>query len=413
VDPKTFKVTPTTFTYGGEVLARLPDGRAVFVPYALPAERVRVQLVEEKRGYARAELLEVLEASPERIDPRCRHFAACGGCHYQHMPYQAQLKAKAEILSDQLERIGKLQDPPVLPPVPCPQPWHYRNHIQFHLTEQGQLGFQGARSQGVIPIQECHLPEETINAIWPLLEIEPVPGLERVGLRSGIDAPLLTLESRDPQPLVFSVDLPVSAVHLGPGGALVLAGDDHIFIEVLERSFRVSAGSFFQVNTTMAAALVEHLLEHLPLTAETTLVEGFCGVGLFSAFLAPRVGELIAIESHPGAAEDFVANLDEFDNVALYEAPVEDVLSALEVQPDIILVDPPRAGLGRQSLDAILDLGPALLAYVSCDPATLARDAKRLTKGGYRLNQVTPFDLFPQTYHIESVSLWEKSEERD
>jgi 23S rRNA (uracil1939-C5)-methyltransferase len=413
VDSKTFEVTPTTFTYGGEVLGRLPDGRAVFVPYALPSERVRVRLVEEKRGYARAELLEVLESSPERIEPRCRHFATCGGCHYQHMPYQAQLKAKAEILSDQLERIGKLENPPVEPTIPSPQPWYYRNHIQFHLTEQGQLGFQGARSQGVIPIQECHLPEEPINAIWPLLDVEPIPGLERLGLRSGTEGPLLILESHDPQPLVFSVDLPVSAVHLGPGGALVLAGDDFVFIEVLERSFRVSAGSFFQVNTPMAAALVEYLLAHLHLTPDTSLIEGFCGVGLFSAFLAPQVGELIAIESHPSAAEDFVANLDDFDNVALYEAPVEDVLGILKVQPDIILVDPPRAGLGRQSLDAILTLKPNLVAYVSCDPATLARDAKRLTKGGYRLTQVTPFDLFPQTYHIESVSLWEKSEERD
>jgi 23S rRNA (uracil1939-C5)-methyltransferase len=132
-------------------------------------------------------------------------------------------------------------------------------------------------------------------------------------------------------------------------------------------------------------------------------------VGLFSAFLAPEVGRLIGIESSPSAAEDFTVNLDEFDHVEIYQAAAEEVLPDLDVQADVILVDPPRAGLDREVLDAILNLNPPVLAYVSCDPATLARDAKRLSAGGYTLKQVTPFDLFPQTYHIESISFWEKA----
>jgi len=154
---------------------------------------------------------------------------------------------------------------------------------------------------------------------------------------------------------------------------------------------------------------VAHLLDRLPLAPGVTLLDVYCGVGLFSAFLAGRVGRLIGIEVSPAACRDFAVNLDEFDNVELYEAPAEDVLPSLEVQPDIVLVDPPRAGLERRALEAILDRGPATLAYVSCDPSTLARDAARLLAGGYRLVEVTPFDLFPQTASIESISLFQKN----
>lgn len=401
------ELTLTTPTYGGETLSRLPDGRAVFVPYALPGERVRVRLVEEKPRFARAELVEVLEPSPERVTPRCPHFQTCGGCHYQHIPYERQTQLKADILRDQLERIGKLENPPVQPTIPSPSPWNYRNHMQFHLTPEGQLGFVAARGEGVAPITECHLPEAAINATWPLLDAEAIPGLDRLALRLGAnDDLMLVLESSDPHPVSLEVDLPLSVVHLGPGGALVLAGDDHIVIEVLGRPFRVSAGSFFQINTALAGKMVQHLLDNLPLSEESTLVDAYCGVGLFSAFLAPHVGRLIGIETSPQACEDFVTNLDEFDHVELYEAPVEGVLPELDLHPEVIVVDPPRAGLARSALDAILALQPQTLAYISCDPATLGRDARRLTAGGYELQQVTPFDLFPQTYHIESVSFF-------
>jgi len=411
-------------TYGGASLGRLSDGRAVFVPYALPDETVKAQLVEEKKRFARAEVVEIIEPSSKRIEPKCPHYfsltptqlsdrdvhksMACGACHYQHISYQDQLHVKAEILRDQLQRIGKLENPPVQPMVPCPQPWNYRNHIQFHITPEGRLGFRAPRGKAVIPIDECHLPEQTINQFWPQLDIESIPGLDRVGIRLGAnDDLMIILESSDPQPVGLNVDIPLSVVHLGPGGSLVMAGDDHIVIEVDKRLFRVSAASFFQVNTSMAEKMVAHLLDYLPLTDDTTLIDAYCGVGLFSAFLAPRVGRLVGIEASNSASDDFITNLDEFDHVELYEAPVEDVLPALDLRPDVILVDPPRSGLARAALDGILSLAPQTLAYISCDPATLARDANRLTSGGYQLQQITPFDLFPQTYHIESISFWE------
>ena len=197
-------------------------------------------------------------------------------------------------------------------------------------------------------------------------------------------------------------------VHLAGGDAVVMAGDDHINISVKDRRFRVSAASFFQVNTAMAEKMVEHLLEHLPVSSGTILLDVYCGVGLFSAFFAGRVSRLIGVEASPSACADFAANLDEFDNVELYQAPAEMVLPALEVNPDIVILDPPRAGLDKRALQALLALGPAQIAYVSCDPTTLARDAARLIGGGYQLKRVTPFDLFPQTYSIESISIFEK-----
>jgi 23S rRNA (uracil1939-C5)-methyltransferase len=378
------------------------------VPFALPGELARVRLVEEKRGYARAALVEILEPAPERVAPRCKHYTACGGCHYQHMAYPAQLTAKREILRDQLSRIGGLAAPPVGETIPAPQPWNYRNHVQFHLTQEGRLGYMAAGSEQVIAIQECHLPEALLNETWPQIDLEPIPGLERLGLRGGSgDDILLALESSDPQPPELTVELSLSAVHLGPAGATLLAGDDHLVIEALGRPFRVSAGSFFQVHTAMAERMAAYLLEHLRLTPQTRLLEVYCGVGLFSAFLAGRVAALVGVEESPQACLDFEANLDEFDNVSLYEGPAEAVLPGLDFRPDIVLVDPPRAGLSGPALDGVLRLAPATLAYVSCDPATLARDAKRLGRGGYRLVSATPFDLFPQTYHIESISLWQ------
>jgi len=402
-------------TYGGDALGRASDpltgteGRAVFVPFALPGETVRIHVTEQKRGHMRGELVEVIDPSPERIPAKCIHFGVCGGCHYQHLPYPSQIQVKTDILRDQLTRIGKIQDPLVQPMMASPQEWNYRNHVQFHLSAAGELGYIRASGRGMFLISECHLPEETLNKLWPSLEFDPGLGLQRISLRLGMEAEtMLVLESDGTEPPELELEANLSVVHLADEDVVVMAGDDHIIISVNGRAFRVSAASFFQVNTGMAGQMVQHLLEHLPVSPSTTLLDVYCGVGLFSAFFAGRVGRLIGIEVSPSACEDFAANLDEFDNVELYEAPAENVLPGLDFSPDVVIVDPPRAGLDKPALDALLALRPARLAYVSCDPSTLARDAARLIAGGYRMVQVTPFDLFPQTSSIESISIFEK-----
>jgi 23S rRNA (uracil1939-C5)-methyltransferase len=404
---ETIEVVLTAMTYGGDALGRLEDGRAVFVPFCLPGERVRIQIVEEREHFARGSLLEVLSPAPQRVGARCPHFGKCGGCHYQHVAYADQLVLKAGILRDQLVRIGRLQDPPVAPMVASDQPWNYRNQIQFHLTNEGKLGFVGTARETLV-IKECHLPEASINALWPQLAISPDANVERVSLRAGTDAGLMLVLYSDTSTLPeIETEATLSVAHVCAEDVLVQAGDDHILLEVMGRDFRVSPTSFFQVNLSVAAMMIQEVLEYMPQSADT-LVDAYCGVGLFSAFLASRCRRLIGIEASAAACDDFAANLDEFENVELYEGAVEDVLPGLDIRPEAVVVDPPRTGLERQALDAITRMAPRLLVYVSCDPATLARDAGRLVNGGYRLDAVIPFDMFPQTYHIESIAVFKR-----
>ena len=403
---KTIDVTLTQAVYGGDCLARLEDGRALFVPFGLPGETVRVEIVEEKRAFARGRLLEVLKPAAERITPLCPHFSDCGGCHYQHMPYERQVTLKEDVVREQLQRIAGLTNPPVKPLIPSPSAWNYRNAVQFHLDGEGKLGFLAASSHRVVPIKECHLPEIGLDEVWRQFEFEPLPGLERVEFRMGSDGDaLVVLESSSLDMPEVEVEMPVSLVHSSPFGDVVLSGQDTLPLTVLGRDFVVSATSFFQVNTAQAENMVTYLLNSLPLTPDTVLLDVYCGAGLFSAFIASRVKTCIGIELSPSACRDFVTNLDDFDNVSLYEGRAEDVLPGLEVKADVVIVDPPRAGLDGMALDALVALRPSVLAYVSCDPATLARDIKRLMKSGYQLQSVQPFDLFPQTFHVETISL--------
>jgi 23S rRNA (uracil1939-C5)-methyltransferase len=411
-DP-TFDIKLDKFTYGGESMGRLPDGRAIFVPFGLPGETVRVELTEDKKNFARGKLLEVIQTAPGRIQPKCKHFGACGGCHYQSLSYEKQLQVKMEILRDQLQRIGKIENPPVQPIVPSPHEWNYRNHMQFHLTAEGKIGFVNSRGNSTLPIEECHLPESEINAFWPELKFESNADVERVSLRAGQDGELMVvLESENPETPELEIEADVSVVHVFDEHPVVIAGQHYLTIKILEKNFHVSAVSFFQVNTKMAEKMVEHLLVKLPVTSSSTLMDVYCGAGLFSKFFAPKCGKVIGIESAESACEDFALNLDEFDNVELYEGIAEEILPALADQlgeQAYMIVDPPRAGIERHALDAIIKIKPQVIAYVSCDPSTLARDAARLIAGGYRLTESTPFDLFPQTYHIESISIFESA----
>jgi len=407
----TFDILLEKLTYGGEAMGRLPDGRAVFVPFGLPNEHVRVELTEDKKNFARGKLLEILKVSPERIDPKCKHFGTCGGCHYQNLTYEKQLQAKTEILRDQLQRIGKIENPPIKEIIASPLEWNYRNHVQFHLTAEGRVGFINAKGNSSFPIEECHLPEAGISAFWPELQFESNKDIDRVFLRAGQNEDLMVvLESESPETPELEIEADVSVIHLFDDHPVVIAGQDHIVINILGKDFRVSAASFFQVNTKMAEKMVEHLASKLPATESITLLDVYCGAGLFSKFFAAKCQQVIGIEESESACEDFAFNLDEFDNVELYEGAAEEILPGLAGRLDsstYVIVDPPRAGIERHALDALLSIKPQIIAYVSCDPSTLARDAARLIIGGYRLVEVTPFDLFPQTYHIESISIFE------
>lgn len=404
---ETYQVTMEKMVYGGDCMGHLPDGRAIFVPFVLPGEQVMVEIVEDKKRFAKGRPVQVIQASPDRIEPRCGHFGICGGCQYQNLDYAKQLEAKQAIMLDQLQRLGGIEAPPLQPIVPSPSPWNYRNYVQFHLGQQGELGYVAADGEHLLPISECHLPQDAINALWPQIELGEESGVYRLGVRQdSFDEIMLIMEGEDPKPPEYSEDIPVSAVYTPADARLtVLAGEDYLVFKLLGRHFQVSARSFFQVNTPIAEKMVQHLLEHLDFSGSPTVVELYAGAGLFSAFLAPRVGQLIAVESAGSSCHDFAVNLDEFDNVALYEAEAEEALPAIEGPVDLLVMDPPRAGLALEVHDALGKLLPRQIAYISCDPATLARDLKKILKKGYELVSVTPFDQFPQTGHIESVAL--------
>jgi len=434
---KAFTLHLTAIAHGGEALGR-HEGKVVFVPYAIPGETVRVEVVQEKARWARARLLEVLEPSPDRVEPPCPYFGPgrCGGCQWQHIAYPRQLSLKREIVRDQLARLGHLPDPPVRPTFAVGEPWAYRNHVQFSVDSQGRIGFYVAGSREVIPVDRCLLLHPLLDELHDALELE-LPELTRLSLRAGVatgDQMVILETKRDVVP-ELEVDLPLSCVLLrSREPPLILAGRSYIEEEVAGRRYRVSAGSFFQVNTAGAEALVETVAAYLEPGPDDRLLDAYCGVGLFGLALAERVAEVVGIEASPSACFDFVWNAEEMglENATLIEGPVEEVLAAWvaaieapsgvslpndnqEVAPesfgkriDLAVVDPPRSGLGAEVVAALARLEPRRVAYVSCDPATLARDAQAFVQAGYRLADVQPVDMFPQTYHVESVGLYVK-----
>ena len=302
---ETYEITLDKFIYGGETMGRLPepDGRAVFVPYALPGERVRIRLVFQKRGFARAQLLEVLEASPERIAPKCPHFGGCPGCHYHHLPYEAQLRAKEEILRDQLTRIGKIENPPVKKIISAPEIWNYRNQMDFLVTERK---IAGNTSPNLLYLEECHIPAPAINEFWADLEFGANDIFEQISLRQDVaDNLMFIFYSDNPETPEMTLEDELSVVHVNDGETIVMGGDDHIVTTLHGRPFRVSATSFSHPNTAVAEKIITHLLENLPLNPKSTLLELHSGIGSFSAFFAPKVERLICVEESPVACDDF------------------------------------------------------------------------------------------------------------
>lgn len=406
---KDYNVKFETYTYGGEVMGRLEDGRAVFTPFVMAGEEARIRPVVDKKRFVKGKKIALLSSSNERISPKCIHFEVCGGCHYQHISYRDQLKIKEQIVLDQLKRLGGFENLNIAPIIPADEEFYYRNTVQFHVAENGQTGFLSAFEYQVVPLKECHLPQTEILDLWQQLDLETYPGLKQVHFRCGEEDDLMVIlesEQHDQLP-TMELDMPISVVHLSPAGVIVMAGDDHVVMQVKEKPFKVSAQSFFQVNTQQAAKMVDQVLKYMP-EQDDRLIELYSGVGLFTAFLAPRFKEVIAVENSESACEDFAANLDEYDHISLYMGDVKDILTGIDGNTDVVLVDPPRSGLQPEVLDAIVAKQPNTVVYVSCDTATFARDAKRFVEHGYYLVEVTPVDVFPQTYHIEQVALLER-----
>ena len=392
---------------GGKGLGRLPDGKAIFVPFVLPGERVRVRMQAEKKGYAFGELLEVLEENPIRIKPKCMHYQQCGGCHLQHIAYADQVQFKKEIFIEQLQRIGGLEQLPPIDEIEADAEWHYRNTVQFHATAAGELAYMDAFNARPFPVQECWLPMDEIASLWPQISLDEQIDLKRMEIRQNQAGDiLLIIESSGAEIPEIEITLPISIVHVSDSDEVVLSGDPYLQQTVGPHTFQVSARSFFQTNFRGAHALVNTVME-MASPLHGTLLDLYSGVGLFSRFLAEQFNRVYAVEVSESACDDFLINLGEFEHISLYQGAVEHVLPELEVQADCVIVDPPRKGLDRFALDAITDRHVPAIIYVSCDPATLARDIKRLVNAGYVQKKSVLIDMFPQTHHFESVNYLE------
>ena len=404
---QSFELTLHGMAHGGRAVGR-HGGKAIFVPYAIPGERITARITDDRKRYAFAEGVRLLEASPQRVPPRCPHFGpeGCGGCHFQHIAYEAQLQYKREVVADQLQRIGGFADPQVLPTLPSPQPWAYRSHATFHVDADGRLCFVGTDDTSLVPIEECHILRPELLELLALLDLD-VPELERVRLQVGSDPDdrMIVLSTRNDSVPELLADLPVSVNFLLSDNEPVnLIGESHVRYSVRGRVFRVTAGGFFQVNVPVAEMLIGEVLDRLALQGNEAVLDLYAGVGLFTAFLAERAALVTSVESYPPAVTDADVNLAEFDNVDLIEGNVEAVLPALSEPYDAVVLDPPRSGVDVRVLDALGELAPPTIVMVSCEPSTLARDAQRLVRKGYRLLSVQPLDMFPQTYHVESVA---------
>jgi 23S rRNA (uracil1939-C5)-methyltransferase len=419
--------------YGGDGLARLPAddngrGKAVFLPFVLAGERVDARLTEEKPGFARATPKEILETSPHRIEARCPYFRACGGCQYQHSSYSHQLDVKASILRENLRRIAKVDLPSELGVHPSP-PWNYRNRTRLRVRVQPafELGYFKFGSHELLAVEECPISSPTINkaiqSFWQAGRGGALdPDIREIELFADAEDQHLLIEafcSRDVQPSraaqlaevlrntlaeVVGVTVFRETADAGKSNGvpeiLAQAGASDLSYKTAGPAYRVSAGSFFQTNRYQTDELVGIVTSGV---SGRTAIDLYAGVGLFTVVLSREFERVVAVEASQQSHADLVYNSPA--NVKTVRSTVDQYLknAAGRQRADLIVVDPPRGGLGEGVAKGLAALETARLTYVSCDPATLARDLVPLLAGGYHIEEAHLVDLFPQTFHLESV----------
>jgi 23S rRNA (uracil1939-C5)-methyltransferase len=426
--------------YGGDGLARTPagaDGRsmAVFVPFVLPGERVEAEIRQEKPGFARGSLTQLIEASPDRVEARCPYFRQCGGCHYQHIPYQRQLEFKAAILRETLQRIAKIELQSEIRQHASP-PWNYRNRtrLQVRTAPEFALGYFRFGSHEFLPVRECPISSPLLNRVMARL-------LELGGLNcpTAVEEIELFADAADERLLAWAFcgreadhrdllrwaealerELPeISGVTFFPSRrrveeeapidpqALEQSGAKAIRYRTKDHEYQVSAGAFFQVNRYLVDELVSVVTGN---ASGDVALDLYAGVGLFSTALARNFHHIFGVEASQTSHGDLVQNVPA--NVKAVGARTEDYLRSDYLRsrparkgPDLVVLDPPRTGAGKAVIRSLVHLGALRVRYVSCDPATLARDTAPLLAAGYHIEEAHLFDLFPESFHIESVLL--------
>lgn len=403
------------------------DGQTIMVALAAPGDRLRIRIDREKGSVCFASIVEIIEPSPHRVEPPCPYFGRCGGCDFQQMTYQAQLDAKAEIIKDCLRRIAKIETPPEFKIMPAPNDWHYRSRAQWQYdADQKHLGYYESGSRRVCDVAECAV-------LVPELQHE----LEKLRQQMADDS--LPADARYFRAVAGDDGVAVSSGIRSPS---VSEGNTYEISRSLDgETYTLNAESFFQTNIDLASRLIEDAIGDA--SGETAL-ELYCGVGLFTVPLARRFAQVIAVEENAEAAAFARGNLAKASltnteiatsdvarwldlecggrvpiksgrrrrfgsarqrpNHARSEEQIQSAVAAGALQIDFLLLDPPRTGAESRVIDGILQLAPNRISYVSCDPATLARDLRKIIAGGYALDSLAAFDMFPQTHHVETIA---------
>ena len=428
----------------GEGVGRVSDF-TVFVNGALPGEEVKAKITEVKKTYAIGKLMEVVKASPERIKPACPIYAECGGCQLQHISYEGQMQVKRQQVKDAMERIGHQKDLTVLPVLGAENPWHYRNKVAFPVGKEKGKTIIGCFAQGthkIIDASNCLIQDElnndAINAVKEIIDKLGIPAynedthtgvmrhvVARTGMKGQLMVVLVTatqelkrkkeiikmLRSRLPQMVSLQQNIQTyrNNVILGRETKL-LWGRPTIKAKLGKFAFNVSARSFFQVNTRQAEVLYDTALEYAQLTGKETVIDAYCGTGTISLYLAQKARKVYGVEIVSPAIKDAEKNARE-NNVRNAEFIVGDCTKVMPrlykqgVRPDVVVVDPPRAGCTEAVLQTFASMQPKRIVYVSCNPATLARDIEIMAKLGYKAKKVQPVDMFSHSSHVESVCL--------
>jgi 23S rRNA (uracil1939-C5)-methyltransferase len=375
----------TDMAHRGEALAR-HDGQVVFAAYGIPGEDVRVEVQRRKRAYLQGSVIDVVTASPHRVEPACPYFGTCSGCSWQHIDYGFQLELKQRVVGEQMRRIAKNDEAIVLPALPSKNPLGYRNHARFTVNRDGKLGFVQRASHRFVPIDECLIMHPWINDALNQLQGKCAE-TRQVALRYSSSTGSWLIHPK----------LSVDDVELE-------SGQPFYEEELRGHRFRVSGASFFQVNIAQADVLATVVHDRLKLSGSEVLLDAYAGVGTFGVLFASECAQVIAVEESSAAIKDAEVNSSGITNLHLVKGKTENVLDELEERPDVVILDPSRAGCHRRVVDSLLRVRPQRIVYVSCDPATLARDLALFCDGGYGLEELQPVDMFPQTYHIECVA---------
>ncbi|GGB67178.1 23S rRNA (uracil(1939)-C(5))-methyltransferase RlmD [Fictibacillus barbaricus] len=442
---ESYEVDIVDLTHEGAGVARV-NGFTLFIPNTLPGERAKIKVVGVKKGFGFGRLEELMEPSPERVDPLCPIYKWCGGCQLQHLSYEGQLEYKRKQVEDVLTRIGKLENVPVLPTLGMgEEPWRYRNKAQVPVGERdGRIitGFYQKRSHEIVEMDSCIITGDTnddaVQAVKEIVNKYNISAYDehkhkgilrhiiaRYGKTTGDLMIVLVTNGKDlPQrkkiiedirealpeikSIVQNVNTKRTNVIFGDE-TRVLWGAEYIYDFIGDIKFAISARSFYQINPDQTKVLYDQALKYAELNGDETVIDAYCGIGTISLFLAQKAKKVYGVEIVPEAIEDARRNA-ELNNITNAEFAVgksEEVIPEWKKQgisPDVIVVDPPRKGCDEELLKTIIEMKPKRVVYVSCNPSTLARDLRILEDGGFKTVEVQPVDMFPQTTHCEAVA---------